>query len=216
MQANQRVSPRPGAACWLLPPPAARFTVAQDAPSRDRGLTITPNPGDVGRGRIPMPGHLHRREFIQASAATAGVIAAAGLPGAARAASWTTIDAQVHAYERNLPGRHSGRAGGDDGRPDGGCNGCGRCRRCGAGVAVLDVSLRPELRPRSAGKAPGPLLPGQTGRSERPCRCRHHRRLEGEEGYGRRPRHHARQRRDRSSHPGINRVWRRRRSIHWR
>ena len=42
------------------------------------------------------------------------------------------------------------------------------------------------------------------------------RRLEGEEGYGRRPRHHARQRRDRSSHPGINRVWRRRRSIHWR
>ena len=118
MQANQRVSPRPGAACWLLPPPAARFTVAQDAPSRDRGLTIAPNPGNVGRGRIPMPEHLHRREFIQASAAAAGVITAAGLPGAARAASWTTIDAQVHAYERNHPGRpwagHSGRAGGDD------------------------------------------------------------------------------------------------------
>src|SRR3984893_2296780 len=105
MQANQRVSPRPGAACWLLPPPAARFTVAQDAPSRDRGLTIAPNPGNVRRGRILMPEHLHRREFIQASAAAAGVLTAAGLPGAVRAASWTTIDAQVHAYERNHPGR---------------------------------------------------------------------------------------------------------------
>jgi len=52
-----------------------------------------------------MPEHLHRREFIQASAAAAAVITAAGLPGAARAASWTTIDAQVHAYERNHPGR---------------------------------------------------------------------------------------------------------------
>jgi len=37
-----------------------------------------------------MPEHLHRREFIQASAAAAGVITAAGLPGAARAASRTT------------------------------------------------------------------------------------------------------------------------------
>src|SRR6266481_1985695 len=53
-----------------------------------------------------MPQHLHRREFIQTSAAAAGAITAAGLlPGAARAASWTTIDAQVHAYERNHPGR---------------------------------------------------------------------------------------------------------------
>jgi len=52
-----------------------------------------------------MPEHLHRREFIQASAAAAAVITAAGLPGAARAASWTTIDAQVHAYDRNHPGR---------------------------------------------------------------------------------------------------------------
>jgi hypothetical protein len=100
-----------------------------------------------------MPEHLHRREFIQASvAAAAGLITAAGLPRAARAASSTTIDAQVHAYERNHPGRHSGRAGGDDGRPNGGRNGRGRGRRCGAGVAVLHVSLRPELRPRSAGK----------------------------------------------------------------
>ena len=52
-----------------------------------------------------MPQHLHRREFIQASAAAAGAIIVAGLPGAARAASWTIIDAQVHAYERNHPGR---------------------------------------------------------------------------------------------------------------
>src|SRR5215813_5315856 len=52
-----------------------------------------------------MPQHLHRREFIQSSTAAAGAIAAAGLPWAARAASWTTIDAQVHAYERNYPGR---------------------------------------------------------------------------------------------------------------
>jgi predicted TIM-barrel fold metal-dependent hydrolase len=52
-----------------------------------------------------MPQHLHRRDFLQASAAVAAAIAAAGLPGAARAASWTTIDAQVHAYERNHPGR---------------------------------------------------------------------------------------------------------------
>src|SRR5437868_6540661 len=53
-----------------------------------------------------MPQHLHRREFIQASAAVAGAITAATLlPRTARAASWTTIDAQVHAYERNHPGR---------------------------------------------------------------------------------------------------------------
>ncbi len=49
-----------------------------------------------------MPEHLHRREFIQASAAAAGVITAAGLPGAAGAASWTTIDAQVHAYDATI------------------------------------------------------------------------------------------------------------------
>ena len=55
----------------------------------------------VGRCRLPQ--HLHRREFIQAGAA--GAITAAGLPGAARAASSKTIDAQVHAYERNHPGR---------------------------------------------------------------------------------------------------------------
>jgi hypothetical protein len=40
---------------------------------------------------------LHRREFMQASA---GAIAAVGLPGAARAAAWKTIDAQVHCYEQ--------------------------------------------------------------------------------------------------------------------
>jgi hypothetical protein len=57
------------------------------------------------RGWIPTPEHLHRREFIQASAAAAGVITAAGLPGPARAASRTTIDAQVHVYERNHPGQ---------------------------------------------------------------------------------------------------------------
>ena len=192
-----------------LPPLAVAIPRALSASAIPASVPIplATMPATIGAmpGRNPPP-----------SPAAAGLITAAGLPRAARAASSTTIDAQVHAYERNLPGRHSGRAGGDDGRPDGGCNGCGRCRRCGAGVAVLDVSLRPVLRPRSAGKAPGPVLPSQTGRSERPCRCRHHRRLEGEEGYGRRPRHHARQRRDRPSHPGINRVWRRRRSIHWR
>ena len=52
-----------------------------------------------------MPQHLHRRDFIRASAAAAAAITAAGLPGAARVAAWTTIDAQVHAYERNHPGR---------------------------------------------------------------------------------------------------------------
>ncbi len=52
-----------------------------------------------------MPQHLHRREFIQTSAAAGAITAAGLLPGAARAASWTTIDAQVHAYERNHPGR---------------------------------------------------------------------------------------------------------------
>src|SRR6516164_2078862 len=50
-----------------------------------------------------MPQHMHRREFMEAAAAAAGVIAATGLP--ARAASFTTIDAQVHAYERNHPDR---------------------------------------------------------------------------------------------------------------
>ena len=52
-----------------------------------------------------MPEHLHCREFIQASAAAAGAVTAAGLAGTARAASWKTIDAQVHAYESNHPGR---------------------------------------------------------------------------------------------------------------
>jgi L-fuconolactonase len=51
-----------------------------------------------------MSQHLHRREFIKASAA-AGAVAAVGLPRAARAASAPIIDAQVHAYERNHPGR---------------------------------------------------------------------------------------------------------------
>ena len=52
-----------------------------------------------------MTQHLHRREFIQASVAAAGAVAAVGLlPGAARAVPWTIIDAQVHAYERNHPG----------------------------------------------------------------------------------------------------------------
>ena len=45
---------------------------------------------------------LHRRQFVQASA---GAIAALGLPGSARAADWKTIDAQVHCYERNRPER---------------------------------------------------------------------------------------------------------------
>ena len=55
-----------------------------------------------------MPQHLHRREFIQASAA-AGVISAAGLPGVARAASSTTIDAQVHACATIRAGHGPGR-----------------------------------------------------------------------------------------------------------
>lgn len=45
---------------------------------------------------------LHRREFMQASA---GAMAAVALPKAASAATWKTIDAQVHAYERNHPER---------------------------------------------------------------------------------------------------------------
>ncbi len=45
---------------------------------------------------------LNRRELMQASA---GAIAAVGLPKAASAATWKTIDAQVHAYERNHPER---------------------------------------------------------------------------------------------------------------
>jgi predicted TIM-barrel fold metal-dependent hydrolase len=45
---------------------------------------------------------LHRRAFMQASA---GAMAAVALPKAASAATWKTIDAQVHAYERNHPER---------------------------------------------------------------------------------------------------------------
>jgi predicted TIM-barrel fold metal-dependent hydrolase len=52
-----------------------------------------------------MAQQLHRRKFIGASAAAAGVIAATALPRAVRAASWPIIDVQVHAYERNHPGR---------------------------------------------------------------------------------------------------------------
>src|SRR5215469_5688848 len=93
------VIPSPAHPSAVRSPPATRraISVAQNVRSRDRSQT---------RGRIPMAQHLRRREFIQASAA-AGVISAAGLPGVARAASSTTIDAQVHAYERNHPGRPS-------------------------------------------------------------------------------------------------------------
>ena len=45
---------------------------------------------------------LDRRQFVQASA---GALAVLGLPGAARAAEWKTIDAQVHCYECNRPER---------------------------------------------------------------------------------------------------------------
>ena len=51
-----------------------------------------------------MPHNPHRREFIRTSAA-AGAVAATGLPRAARAAAAPILDAQVHAYERNHPGR---------------------------------------------------------------------------------------------------------------
>src|SRR5205807_8126788 len=49
-----------------------------------------------------------RRGLLVASIASRAIYRCSrrsGLPGAARAASWTTIDAQVHAYERNHPGR---------------------------------------------------------------------------------------------------------------
>ena len=55
-------------------------------------------------GGIPM---LHRREFIQASA---GAVAAVGLPGAARAAAWKTIDAQVHCLRAQPSGAAVGRS----------------------------------------------------------------------------------------------------------
>jgi L-fuconolactonase len=53
-----------------------------------------------------MPQNPNRREFIQLiSVAAIGTTAATGLPGAGRAATRPTIDVQVHAYERNHPGR---------------------------------------------------------------------------------------------------------------
>src|SRR5689334_21538864 len=56
------------------------------------------------KGREPMSQHPHRRQFIQASAAI-GAVAATGLSGRARAAAGPVLDDQVHAYERNHPGR---------------------------------------------------------------------------------------------------------------
>jgi hypothetical protein len=85
-------------------PTTGAFVIAQDVASRDRkppGIL-----GHVDPREILMPQHLHRRDFIQASAAAAtAAITAAGLSGAAGAAAWMTIDAHVHAYERNHPGR---------------------------------------------------------------------------------------------------------------
>jgi hypothetical protein len=52
-----------------------------------------------------MPQTFNRRKFVEASAAAAGVVAVATLPGSVRAASWPMIDVQVHAYERNRPER---------------------------------------------------------------------------------------------------------------
>ncbi len=160
-----------------------------------------------------MPQNLHRREFIRASAAAAGAITASGLAGAARAASWKTIDAQVHAYERNHPGRPwAGTLVGPEEMT--GDQMVAAMEAVGVDGAVLvspfsmyryDVPLRRELRPRTGGKAPGPVLPGQAGRSERSRRRRRRRRLEGKEGYGGRSDHHARQCLGRSSRPGRQR-----------
>ena len=52
-----------------------------------------------------MPQNFDRRGFIKTSAAAAGAVAATALPRAVRAASRPIIDVQVHAYERNHPGR---------------------------------------------------------------------------------------------------------------
>ena len=153
-----------------------------------------------------MPQHLHRREFIQASVAAAGAIAAAGLlPGAARAASWTTIDAQVHAYERNHPGRPwAGTLVGPSEMTGDQMVAAMDAVGVDGAVLVSPFSMYrydPSYVLEVVGKAPGPVLPGQAGRSERSCDCRQHRRLEGEEGYGRRPDPHARRCFGRSGRP---------------
>src|SRR5438876_3522239 len=107
-----------------------------------------------------------------------------------------TIDAQVHAYERNHPGRPW--AGTLRGPAEvTGDQMVAAMDAVGVDGAVLvspfsmyryDASYVLEVE----AKAPGPVLPGQAGRSERSCRRRHHLRLENEEGYRRRSDHHAR------------------------
>ena len=71
-----------------------------------------------------------------------------------------TIDAQVHAYERNHPGRpwHGNARGsaGGYGRSDGGGDGRCRRRRCDPGLGLRHVPLRCELRAR------GPQAPSRT------------------------------------------------------
>ena len=83
-----------------------RISVAQAASSREGDERTGPKSGQIrSRGRMLMPQNFDRRGFIKTSAAAAGAVAATALPRAVRAASRPIIDVQVHAYERNHPGR---------------------------------------------------------------------------------------------------------------
>jgi len=84
VQADQRIPPHPGAACWLL------HHQPRDLPLLNRlhraiVAKVHPESGECRSRKDTEPLHLHRREFIQATVAAARVIGAAGLAGGARA-----------------------------------------------------------------------------------------------------------------------------------
>ena len=152
----------------VAPQPAARLPLLK---TLHRAIV-----GYVDPGEIVMPQHLHRRDFLQASAAAAAAITAAGLPGAARAAAWTTIDAQVHAYERNHPGRPwAGTLVGPAEMTGDQMVVAMDAVGVDGAVLVSPFSMYrydPSYVLEVVAKHPDPLLPSQTGRSERSCRRR--------------------------------------------
>ena len=120
------------------------------------------------------------------------------------------IDSQVHAYERNHPGRpwQGTLVGPAEVTGD---QMVAAMDAVGVDGAMLvspfsmyryDASYALEV----CGEAPRPVRPGQAGRPERSRRRRDDRRLGGDRRHGRHPHHDARRRLDRSGRSRLNRV----------
>ena len=93
-----------------FPPPSARFAIARVAPSRDRGPSNRPrsepcDPGTAGRGSGIRCLSSTCIDANSSGVGRAGAIAASGCREPPAPPPRRSIDAQVHAYERNHPGR---------------------------------------------------------------------------------------------------------------